>query len=172
MEKSFDTVVMNPPFGNAQVVLFDNYRVRKLEHQIALESLKAMEDNGSAAIIIGGHNFEHGKMTESDRIFLNYLYSHYNVTHNIDINGDVYRRMGTSFPIRLLTIEGRKATSDNQFAPTEQSQVESANTFDDVRNRLVKPIQREMEVKHEGIGKEPAITRLPGKRKWASGRNC
>ena len=163
MEKSFDTVVMNPPFGNAEIKLFDNYRIRKLEHQIALESLKAMKDNGNAAIIIGGHNFEQGKMIESDRIFLNYLYSHFNVTHNIDINGDVYRRMGTSFPIRLLTIEGRKATPDTSFAPTEQSQVESANTFDDVNNILQKPIQKRMEVKHEDIGKESIADRLSGK---------
>ena len=163
MDKSFDTVVMNPPFGNAEIRLFDNYRIRKLEHQIALESLKAMKDNGNAAIIIGGHNFEHGKMIESDRVFLNYLYSHYNVTHNIDINGDVYRRMGTSFPIRLLTVEGRKTIPDNHFAPTEQSMVESANTFYDVRNLLGKPIQKEMEVKHEDIRKEPIADRLIGK---------
>ena len=57
-EKSVDVVVANPPFGNLdKPVDFDGYKITKLEHLIALDALKAMDDDGRAAIILGGHSF-------------------------------------------------------------------------------------------------------------------
>ena len=146
--KSFDVVLMNPPFGTLdQKVDFDGYTIRKLEHLIALHALRAMDDNGRAAIIIGGHSFATNlgkptnELTGTDRTFFNYLYSRYNVTHHINISGDVYRRMGTSFPIRLLIIEGRKAVPDQAAAPYRPDQVEWAQTFEDVYNLLKSEIE-------------------------------
>ncbi|MDF1551923.1 MAG: strawberry notch family protein [Deferrisomatales bacterium] len=137
MEGAFDRVVANPPFGTAaEVQEADGYPLKKIEHQIMAESLGAIGENGKAAFIIGGHNFKNGRMSETDRVFLNYLYSHYNVTHNIDIDGDVYRKQGTTFPIRLITIEGMKATPDATYAPERPSDVESAADFDAVAKIL------------------------------------
>ena len=138
-EKSVDVVVANPPFGNLdKPVTFDGYKITKLEHLIALDALKAMDDDGRAAIILGGHSFftpwgaPMAKLTDADRIFFNYLYSRYNVTHHINIDGKVYERMGTKFPIRLITIEGRKAESDKTAAPTRVAQIELAKNLDSV----------------------------------------
>ena len=138
-EKSVDVVVANPPFGNLEKpVDFDGYKITKLEHLIALDALKAMDDDGRAAIILGGHSFftpwgaPMAKLTDADRIFFNYLYSRYNVTHHINIDGKVYERMGTKFPIRLITIEGRKAQPDKAAAPVRVAQIELAKNLDSV----------------------------------------
>jgi len=72
-----------------------------------------MKDFGKAAIIIGGHTpyDEKGRMRAGkERIFFNYLYSHYNVADVIPIDGHkLYSRQGTSFNVRLILIDGRKA---------------------------------------------------------------
>lgn len=137
LTKSQDVIVVNPPFGSLdEKVTYNDYIIGKLEHLMTLKSLEAMKDDGKAGIIIGEHNFrDNGKMTDLDTNFLNYLYSNYNVTHNIDINGDVYAKQGTKFPIRLIIIEGRKAAEDNSLAPLKD-EVQSANTFDEVRKEL------------------------------------
>jgi hypothetical protein len=142
-EKSVDVVVANPPFGNLEKpVTFDGYKITKLEHLIALDALKAMDDDGRAAIILGGHSFftpwgqPMPKLTDSDRVFFNYLCSRYNVTHHINIDGKVYERMGTKFPIRLITIEGRKAEPDKAAAPIRVDQIEIAKNLDSVYTLL------------------------------------
>lgn len=147
-QKTMDVVVMNPPFGTLdQKVTFDGYKISKLEHLIALEALQGMDDGGRAAIIIGGHSFETNlgaptdALSGTDRTFFNYLYSRYNVTHHINIDGDVYRRMGTSFPIRLLVIEGRKAAPDQSAAPHHPDQIEKAATFKEVYDLLKSEIE-------------------------------
>ncbi len=69
--------------------------------------------------------------------------------------------MGTSYPIRLITIEGRKSTPDRRFVPT-QAEVESAKTFDEVKEILEKPITKGIITAKE----EPSETeslRLPGR---------
>jgi len=135
--KKFDAVIMNPPFGNTDVKLYDGFKIHKLEHRIVVESLLAMKDDGKAAFIIGGHNFaQKGAQTAADRVFFNYLYSHYNVTHNVDVSGDLYNKQGTKFPIRIITIDGRKVTPDSAVGPFAPNQVESASTFDEVKKVL------------------------------------
>ena len=139
--KSADVVMMNPPFGAINKQTFDGFDVRKKEHLIAMRALQAMADDGNAAIIIGGHTFADnmGKpkqfLTEADRLFLNYLYSRYNVVSHINIDGKVYERMGTKFPIRLLIIHGRKAEVAG-MAPASPDQINHAMTFEQVYDLL------------------------------------
>ena len=84
-EKTFSRVVANPPFGAVPAIGVDGFPLAKLEHQIMADALSGMTDTGKSAFIIGGHNFNDGKMSSPDRIFLNWLYSHYNVVHNIEV---------------------------------------------------------------------------------------
>jgi len=154
--KSMDIVLENPPFGKLDApTQVEGYAIRKKEHLIAIDALKAMDDEGRAAIILGGHSFmtPYGApmkdLSETDRIFFNYLYSNYNVTHHINIDGKVYERMGTKWPIRLITIDGRKAEKEG-VAPYEISQIEVAKSFNDVYSILKGEL-------HEGI----VATRLP-----------
>jgi hypothetical protein len=138
-ENSVDVMVANPPFGILDSpVEFDGYKITKLEHAIVLDALQAMDDEGRAVFIIGGHSFATplggtmDKLTNADRVFFNYLYSHYNVTHHINVDGKVYERMGTKFPIRLITIQGRKVQPDKAAAPYKAEQIEVAKSFKDV----------------------------------------
>ena len=168
-EKSVDVVVANPPFGNMEKpVDFDGYKITKLEHLIALDALKAMDDDGRAAIILGGHSFftpwgaPMAKLTDADRIFFNYLYSRYNVTHHINVDGKVYERMGTKFPIRLITIEGRKAQPDKAAGPVRVAQIELAKNLDSVYTLIKGDIDQCRSVAPGVSEKQPTSPSGPG----------
>jgi len=129
-------VHLNPPFGSIPNTNYDGYGIRKLEHLISLKGLEAMEDGGSAAIILGAalHEKEQGKGAQW--IFENYLYGHYNVVDNFEIAGDLYAKQGAKFPVRVLVIVGRKATPvTGEFAPKH---VDRLTNWDDVWARAEK----------------------------------
>jgi hypothetical protein len=112
--RKFDAVLTNPPFGKGEVKkLWDGFPIKPLEHIMALIALDTMKDNGKAAIIIGGHTVwdDLGRIQAGkNRIFFNYMYSRYNVVDVINIDGHkLYSRQGTSFNVRLILIDGRKA---------------------------------------------------------------
>ncbi len=112
-DRKFDGVITNPPFGSlSQPELFGKFKIKRLEHAMALNALRCMKDDGKAAIIIGGHTSwdKHGRVSAGqNRIFLNYLYHFYNVEDIIPINGKkLYSRQGTSFNTRLILIDGAK----------------------------------------------------------------
>ena len=112
-DRKFDGVITNPPFGSlSQPELFGKFKIKRLEHAMALKALRCMKDDGKAAIIIGGHTSwdKHGRVSAGqNRIFLNYLYHFYNVEDIIPINGKkLYSRQGTSFNTRLILIDGAK----------------------------------------------------------------
>ncbi len=111
--KKFDGVITNPPFGTLmEAEIYDTYRIKTLDHLMALRALDTMKDDGRAAIIIGGHTKWDDKdrmLAGKNRIFFNYLYSHYHVKDVILIDGHkLYSRQGTAFDIRLILIDGRK----------------------------------------------------------------
>jgi DNA repair protein RadC len=141
-----DAVIMNPPFGKSEQQLYgDAYRISGLDPQMVINALNSMKDDGRAAIIIGGHNeYEENGALKKDKAFLNYLYNYYNVSDIINVAGDLYSKQGTSFPTRMIFINGRRMdTSVRRFAPlgTEVNS-EAVKTFDDLYNR-VKSIQDE-----------------------------
>ncbi|WP_430933286.1 hypothetical protein [Saccharicrinis sp. 156] len=112
-DRKFDGVITNPPFGSlSQPELFGKFKIKRLEHAMALNALRCMKDDGKAAIIIGGHTSwdKHDRVSAGQhRIFLNYLYHFYNVEDIIPINGKkLYSRQGTSFNTRLILIDGAK----------------------------------------------------------------
>lgn len=116
-DRKFDGVITNPPFGSlSESMLFGKFKIKRLEHAMALNALRCMKDDGKAAIIIGGHTTwdEHGRVTGGqNRIFLNYLYHFYNVDDIILINGKkLYSRQGTSINTRLILIDGAKNTPE------------------------------------------------------------
>lgn len=116
-DKKFDGVLTNPPFGLlSEVLLFDQFKIKRLEHAMCLKALGCMKKSGKAALIIGGHTSwdERGRVTAGqNRIFLNYLYHFYHVEDVIPINGKkLYSRQGTSFNTRLILINGAKEKPD------------------------------------------------------------
>lgn len=135
--KTHDAVITNPPFGGTSAVKIDNVKFNELAQIMAVRGLNTMKDNGKAFIIIGGNNkFDsEGRLTGRDRIFFNYLYNRYNVDDVIDVSGDLYRKQGASFPIRVILVNGRKATQEG-FAPLEDQFLEQVTSFEELRDRI------------------------------------
>jgi hypothetical protein len=112
-----DSVIMNPPFGrlkdkdgNAKPVKIDGYTIKAIDHLIAAKALEAMRDDGQATMLIGASKVA-GDISTADRTFFNWLYRSYNVTSHFEVDGDLYNRQGAGWPVRVITIKGRKASS-------------------------------------------------------------
>ncbi len=138
--KTFAGVVTNPPFGNIDdPVDYDGYAIRVLDHLMAMRALDTMQDNGRAAIIVGGHT----QWDENDRIqagknriFFNYLYSHYNVDEVLQIDGHkLYSRQGTAFDVRMILIDGRKQIAEGN-APLKTDKDIVITTFEQLWQRV------------------------------------
>jgi protein strawberry notch len=140
-EKKFDAVLTNPPFGIIETeVMYDTFRIRPLEHVMALRALGCMKDSGKTAIIVGGHTRwdEKGRIQAGkQRIFFNYLYSRYIVCDVINIDGHkLYSRQGTSFDVRLILINGRKPIPAGAAPVFDSSKDTEVKTFDDLFERV------------------------------------
>lgn len=149
-EKKFDAVITNPPFGKHPEVYYDGLRVHTLEHLMALRALDTMKDNGKAAFIIGGHNRydKKGRFQKGDwRFFFNYLYNRYNVVDLINISGrDLYSRQGTSFDVRLILINGRKAVPSGVAPIANKERDKVVNSFEELYERVMNHVEPRNEI--------------------------
>lgn len=109
----YQAVVANPPFGSHDAVEFDGKKISGLDPVITLRALDAMDNNGRAAIIIGG-NVEWGDNGgwKTKKAFFSYLYDHYNVKGVVNMAGDLYAKQGTSYPTMMILIDGKRSESD------------------------------------------------------------
>ena len=150
--KKFDAVLTNPPFGLMDVeVMYDTFPIKPLEHVMALRTLDCMKDRGRAAIIIGGHTAwdEKGRIQAGkSRIFFNYLYSRYNVVDVINIDGHkLYSRQGTSFDVRLILINGRKAVPSGAAPVYNPYKDNEVKTFDELFDRVMDAMEIDIPMK-------------------------
>jgi hypothetical protein len=133
-----DGVVTNPPFGAVPAQTYGGYKINKLEHVMAITALDTLKDSGRAAIIIGGHTeWDEYKRVKNgaNRFFLSYLYHFYNVEDVINIRGDMYAKQGTRVPIRLILINGRKATPAGT-APNKTAHDSTVQNWDELYARV------------------------------------
>lgn len=112
-------VLANPPFGkvkdeNRKTIEFniDGFRTTEVDHAIALQAMKGMEQDGYTVLILAakGHNaktelerrqaYSKGK----DRPFYDALYSGYDVTNHFTVDGSLYSRQGASFPVDVIVL--------------------------------------------------------------------
>ena len=136
----YQGVITNPPFGTLdKQVMYGEFPIRILDHLMALRALDTMNDDGVAAIIIGGHTQwdEKGRIQAGkNRIFFNYLYHHYQVDDVLQIDGHkLYSRQGTAFDTRLILISGRKSTPQGH-APLKTDQDKVIFTFEELWDRI------------------------------------
>lgn len=141
----FNAVITNPPFGSLDVPIpFDNYKFKTLDHVMALRALDTMENKGKAALIIGGHTHwdKEGRIQAGkNRIFFNYLYSHYNVVDVINVDGHkLYSRQGTAFNVRLILIDGRKEKVIGNAPPFNPDTDFVIRSFEDLYERVTQHI--------------------------------
>ncbi len=173
----FDGIVTNPPFGRWDTEKIGGYPIKKLEHIMSIRALDTMKNSGRAAIIIGGHTewdkydrVENG----ANRYFLSYLYHYYHVDDVINIDGQMYRKQGTTFPIRLILINGRKNTPDGT-APLKTDYDRTVRTFDELWERMagyfdnkgtrLSTLERQMQTAIAEMEKEMGVGRLNGTKK-------
>ena len=143
-DKDVDVVVTNPPFGSATPKEYDGYKISSLEGQMAIIALESMKDDGRAAIIIGGKTeyAKNGSLNPKDKAFLGYLYSHYNVEDVINVDGSLYAKQGTSYPTRIILINGRRL-NENAFPPVkDKARVETVKDYDELYKRIEDDILR------------------------------
>lgn len=137
-DKNVDVVVTNPPFGSATPKEYDGYKISSLEGQMAINALESMKDDGRAAIIIGGKTeyAKNGSLNPKDKAFLGYLYSHYNVEDVINVDGSLYAKQGTSYPTRIILINGRRL-DENAFPPVkDKARAETVKNYDELYKRI------------------------------------
>lgn len=141
-EGSVDAVLTNSPFGSTTAKEFDDGQIKisSLEGLMAINALESMKDNGRAAIVIGGNTSyrDNGAMQSKDMKLFAYLYSHYNVVDVINLNGDMYKRNGTKYDVRIILINGRKTGPFKLIAPPVKSKAraEQINSFEELYNRV------------------------------------
>ena len=146
-DKDVDVVVTNPPFGSATPKEYDGYKISSLEGQMAINALESMKDDGRAAIIIGGKTeyAKNGSLNPKDKAFLGYLYSHYNVEDVINVDGSLYAKQGTSYPTRMILINGRRKYDPEHkvFPPVEkEARAETVKDYDELYKRIENDILR------------------------------
>jgi hypothetical protein len=165
-----DSVLTNPPFGGREKKVFGEFNVTGLAPQMAINALNTMKDDGTAVVIVGGHAEydERGVLKGGDRAFLNYLYQYYNVIDVINVDGSLYAKQGTSFPIRMILIGGRRSQQAPGTLPgvreikraplREDARAEAVKSFDELYNR-VKTAQNELlslqKVRKYELGQKP-----------------
>lgn len=142
-----DAVLTNPPFGSTTAREFEEGQIKisSLEGLMAINALESMKDNGRAAIVIGGNTSyrDNGAMQSKDMRLFAYLYSHYNVVDVINLNGDMYKRNGTKYDVRIILINGRKKSPFKLIAPPVKSKAraEQVNSFEELYNRIQNDIR-------------------------------
>lgn len=142
-----DAVLTNPPFGSTTAREFDEGQIKisSLEGLMAINALESMKDNGRAAIVIGENTSyrDNGAMQSKDMRLFSYLYSHYNVVDVINLNGDMYKRNGTKYDVRIILINGRKKGPFKLIAPPVKSKAraEQVNSFEELYNRIQNDIR-------------------------------
>ena len=144
---SFDAVIANPPFGSLKDAngkptkeRVDGYKIGQIDHMIAARALDAMKDDGKATLILGANMHATGGQSTDDRIFLNWLYSRYNVVGHFEVDGRLYGRQGAAWPVRVITIDGRQQSAKIAPAP---GTIERVATWDSVYDQLSKGLAAE-----------------------------
>lgn len=138
----YDAVIANPPFGDAPAKDYDGKSISGLDPQIVLNSLAVMQDNGKAAIIIGG-NMEYAPngSIKNKKSFFTYLYDHYNVKGVIDMSGGLYAKQGTTFPTRMILIDGRRSEEERTqtavYPPIKDNAIAKVETFEQLYETVV-----------------------------------
>ena len=147
--KKYKIVVTNPPFGSTLPKDYDGYTISGLEHQMSINALESMEDDGRAAIIIGGRTeyAQNGAIKGRDKAFLSYLYQHYDVVDVINMDGKtLYARQGTGYPTRMILINGRRTGEDAlnpHFPPVfSKARAELVRDYDELYKRIEDDIPR------------------------------
>lgn len=147
-----DVVITNPPFGRRSINGgpqrwdISGYKTPEIDHAIAWRALSAMQDDGSAVLILGGKpGTDEERITayraDAVRAFFKKLYDGYNVVDHFTVDGKLYSRQGASWPVDVIVIKGRGASALEMPMATPPKVLTS---WDEVKGKL------------DGVGTEAA----------------
>lgn len=107
-----DFSIVNPPFGGLQPpTVMHGLRVTRLDHLILMKALEARAPEGRTVAIIGGDSparHDPGVVAGGSRYLFNWLADHYHVEGVVEMDGGMYSRQGSSYPVRMLVIGPRR----------------------------------------------------------------
>lgn len=116
LDADFDFVVANPPFGGLQpAVAFEDLRVNRIDHLIALKALSRRKPDGRGVFIIAADReslIEGGKIAGGSKSFFAWLADHYEIEDAVELDGALYRKQGAEYPVRMVTV-GRRRTDED-----------------------------------------------------------
>ena len=163
---TFKGVITNPPFASLKK---EDYLVRKgkkggkeitytfdkLDHKLAILALENMADDGRCAIIVGGKlsskmfdfknaYWKNNRLFGEFNTFVSYINRQYNLVDILYISGDLYAKQGTTFPIVMLLVDGRKVWDDALSAlwhPYDTELDRPINSFTEYWNRMIGHIE-------------------------------
>ncbi|WP_080423784.1 strawberry notch C-terminal domain-containing protein [Burkholderia ubonensis] len=123
----FDFVIANPPFGSMdqretvelpKTSAARTMSVQRLDHFLLLKSLHARKDQGRAVFITGADNvMKAGEVIGGSKHLLAYLYDHYEIDGIVDVSGELYKKQGAGYPLRMYVIGDRKAAPQQTDVP-------------------------------------------------------
>lgn len=128
--QQFDMLIMNPPFGTdyKQRMATDLHgrkvRLSRPDHHYAFEALQHLKANGRAFIVIAGDFVNEGKLEGSRREFDTWLRSVYDIAGAAVLDGNLYRKMGTTFPVQLYAVGPQRAVPLSAEEAVEASPAE------------------------------------------------
>jgi hypothetical protein len=138
-----DAVIANPPFGAVKddagnTITFSvrpsaksesRYDTKEVDHAIAFNALKAMRDDGTAVLIVGGSLATDPEARKEDyrgaakRGFYFNLYGAYNVVDHFTVAGSLYSKQGASYPVDVIVIKGRGGQSTRQLPAAQLPEI-------------------------------------------------
>ena len=143
-----DVVIINPPFGavkddNGNTITYSikpMYSTNEVDHAIVMNTLKGMDDDGKAVLIIGGpagHLSQEGRSDayngKAKRTFFYNLYNDYNVVDHFTVSGKLYAKQGAEWPVDVIVIHG-KDKSKLRLPAADVPRV--INTIKELKNEL------------------------------------
>lgn len=112
--ETFRLIVANPPFGKlptpvTKLDAFDRrMTLRTLHHDIVFDALSKLDKQGRAFLVVPGAMMREGTIEGADRYFDNWLRSTHHVAGSASIDGRLYRKMGTEYPVVLYAVGPRR----------------------------------------------------------------
>lgn len=168
--QGFDFVIANPPFGKmeskVEVLLPEGSAAKHLEtarldHFILLRSLHARNDQGRAVFITGADSaIGNGAIKGRSKALLNYLFDHYHVEGVTDLSGDLYKKQGAQYPLRLYVIGARKPMPERAEVPESLPVI---RTYEDLRLWAEDVLNREQVMVLKASDLEPGKRSLENK---------
>jgi len=166
--EGFDFAIANPPFGKLDEAvdvmlpsgsLRESMSIRRLDHLIILQALHARKSNGRAVFITGADSaFKEGEIKGRSHSVLNYLYDHYEVDGVVDVAGELYKKQGAAFPLRLYVIGKRRDVPYESDQVPEQLPI--IRTYEGLRGWAEKVLAGEPIVELDGVEVKAKVKRL------------